>query len=185
MVFKEILLILLLGFSLFHLTYKKSFDNVRILFLLFSIVLVALFSLMRDTRLVNRNAIIIPFHSFSSIWNSNWEQHGKYVAAGLIGNILLYVPFGLLMYKYNKENIINAVLFGFFLSFGVELIQFYTKIGTFELDDIFCNTYGTQVGVVIHQYILKKRVNVKVISICALFLFVLFVCCIKAILINL
>ena len=177
-------MLLFLGFSLFHMSFNEKPDKVRILLLILSILLVALFSLIRATRLVNHNAIMIPFQSFSSIWNSNWKQHGKYVAVGLIGNILLYVPFGLLMYKQDEKSTFLVITLCFFFSLFIELIQYFSRIGTFEVDDIIFNTYGAQVGIVVNQCIAKKSVKKEVVFIDIAIITLFLVWCMKSILVN-
>ena len=58
------------------------------------------------------------------------EQLGTFVvAANLLGNILIFVPY-----------------FSMFLSLAVETVQLVTRVGSFDVDDILLNTIGGVLG---------------------------------------
>ena len=60
------------------------------------------------------------------------EQLGTFVvAANLLGNILIFVPYG---------------FFSMFLSLAVETVQLVTRVGSFDVDDILLNTIGGVLG---------------------------------------
>ncbi len=63
-------------------------------------------------------------------------------------NILLFVPFGFLLPLYSEHfrRIYKVVLIGLFTTVIIETLQCVTKIGIFEIDDIFNNTMGVLIG---------------------------------------
>lgn len=90
---------------------------------------------------------IINFHNYNfDIWFFN-----------IIGNILLFVPMGVLLpilsFKFRKffPSIILVILF----SLTVELLQYATQLGVFDVDDIILNALGGSIGFLI--YIIMKR----------------------------
>lgn len=62
-------------------------------------------------------------------------------------NIMLFVPFGLLLSMKLKNW--KVVLIGAGVSLVIELIQFFTVIGLAEFDDLTANTIGTFLGLLL------------------------------------
>jgi glycopeptide antibiotics resistance protein len=86
-----------------------------------------------------------PFHSLN-----NFVHYTKLygIRNNLIGNILLFIPIGILVPLAvpwsNKWY--RVLLVGFFMSLIVEVVQLLTARGYFDFDDIVLNCIGTQVG---------------------------------------
>lgn len=79
------------------------------------------------------------------------EQLGLYaVFTNLLGNVLIFVPFGFFMPMASKyRSFFSAVFYSFALSFCVETFQLITKVGSFDVDDLFLNTIGGAIGYII------------------------------------
>lgn len=78
-----------------------------------------------------------------------WEtQNGMWSDIWL--NILLFIPLGLLIGGW------KGVLIGFLLSCGIELVQYFGRIGYCELDDVLHNTIGAGIGAGINVLIRKS-----------------------------
>lgn len=77
-----------------------------------------------------------------------WTEHQGLYWYYIIGNILLFVPFGFLLPLTAKqmEKVWIVTLMGASLSLGIELLQYLTGTGLCELDDLFHNTLGTFLG---------------------------------------
>lgn len=100
------------------------------------------------------------FHLFSSYWEA-YHHMKQSLFRNIILNILLFVPFGFLL-PHNWERCqkgYRTILIGFCVSMCIELVQYITKIGICELDDIFNNTLGVWIGYGIYKtvYNLKHR----------------------------
>ena len=68
-----------------------------------------------------------------------WElQNGMWSDIRL--NILLFIPLGLLIGGW------RGLLIGFCLSCGIEMVQYFGRLGYCELDDILNNTIGAGIG---------------------------------------
>lgn len=101
------------------------------------------------------------------------EQIGMaYFAINLLGNVVAFMPFGFLvpvMYREQRKGVsfrghyFRSFLFvtflGFLFSFFIETVQLVTKVGCFDVDDLFLNTLGVVLGYIIY-YISKKMIGV-------------------------
>lgn len=70
------------------------------------------------------------------------------VSANLLGNIVAFVPFGIIlpMLKKKKQTFFYIVLFSFEFSLFVEITQLLSKVGSFDVDDLLLNTLGGAIG---------------------------------------
>lgn len=116
---------------------------------------------------IRGDVVLLPLHTL-------WE-HQKYVEIYRVftGNILIFIPFGALVYSLvkrktdvnwqEKKNIFIAVLVGFFFSLSIEIIQYFFAMGQADVDDLICNTFGTCIGATLAMLPCKfnaKRENV-------------------------
>ncbi|MBQ7358542.1 MAG: VanZ family protein [Lachnospiraceae bacterium] len=79
----------------------------------------------------------------------------------LIGNIVIFIPYGLLLPLVWKK---GKSLFSFLLSvlvfiLGVELIQMWTNFGAFDVDDILLNLLGALIGYFVYFLAIKRFVK--------------------------
>lgn len=78
-----------------------------------------------------------------------WEvQNGMWSDIRL--NILLFVPLGFLIGGW------KGLIFGFLLSSGIEITQYYGRLGYCEIDDVMNNTIGSGIGVGLNVVIRKS-----------------------------
>lgn len=70
------------------------------------------------------------------------------------GNVVAFMPFGCLAATLlnPKERWYIITLLSFELSLCVELMQLCTKLGCFDVDDLFLNTIGGFLGYVIYWF---------------------------------
>ena len=73
----------------------------------------------------------------------------------VINNIWLFVPFGAGFYTIFRKKRVWIV--SLLLSILIESIQYFTGLGIAELDDIFGNTFGGIIGVLIAYGLLNRR----------------------------
>ena len=82
------------------------------------------------------------------------QESGR--GAYVIENVLLYIPFGMLgmgvCYYVNRRGI-YVVLASFLLSLTVEVTQYVTQMGYFQVDDLLTNTLGTLLAVILCKFI--------------------------------
>ena len=78
---------------------------------------------------------------------------------GVINNIWLFIPFGTGLYAmFRRKRVWVAALF---FSVAIELIQYFTGLGIAELDDVFGNTLGGAIGVMMGVVVLENRKRVS------------------------
>lgn len=81
------------------------------------------------------------------------------VAANLLGNVVAFVPFGLFLPGLinNRYGYIGMTILSLDMSLLIELSQLISKVGSFDVDDLFLNTIGGLIGYCIFRQIFKNR----------------------------
>jgi glycopeptide antibiotics resistance protein len=127
---------------------KKIINTLLVLFTLFIIYNTLLpFKFNTDPAFIQYrldSVSLIPYH--------NLER--KISLTDLAGNIILFVPFGFLlymnlMYQKRKHAIIITVITGAFLSLSIEVSQIFIEHRNAAAHDLFNNTIGSLLGAVI------------------------------------
>ena len=80
----------------------------------------------------------------------------------LLGNIIPFIPFGFLLpIAYKKfSSAINVFCVGVASILLIELFQFFTKLGSFDVDDIILNMVGIVCGYfmfLLAKFLLKRH----------------------------
>ncbi len=102
------------------------------------------------------------FKEIKRFWNNRDSLGWNNVIINLAGNIAAFVPFGFfftMLFRLGK-NIIGCVGVSVLFSFFVEAVQLYTKVGAFDVDDIFLNAVGGLVGF-LGYYLVWKPITKK------------------------
>lgn len=90
----------------------------------------------------------MPFDTINHFVGIAREARGP-AALNLLGNIVVFVPFGLLMPLSARLNpIVWTLLFAAGITL-LELLQLVTKRGMFDVDDIILNVFGFLIGYVV------------------------------------
>lgn len=130
---------------------KVHFHNARksIFYCLFSCYLAAVYVLVGMPNItyvsVELNLNLIPILGFIDDWKNS------------ILNVLLFVPLGMMLpiawRKFRMQK--DTVLFGFGMSFAIEILQIFTFRAT-DINDLITNTFGTFLGFSCAGIFLKK-----------------------------
>ncbi len=98
----------------------------------------------------------VPFAEIRRFWLYR-ETLGIAGAANLFGNILGFIPLGILLPsllpRFRKA--VLTVGTGMMLSAAVEAAQYLTRVGICDIDDVILNTAGAAAGYAV--YYLRKR----------------------------
>lgn len=79
---------------------------------------------------------------------TSWKQMVTIVA----GNVIMFMPFGFLGWVFPKLMELMQLLFTFVSAITiVEGLQYFTRMGIFEVDDILLNTSGVYLGFLIRN----------------------------------
>lgn len=129
-----------------HINHEKFVFYQEFLNLIFIIYALLLFQLLTSNDVnVSSGINLTPF---TEILRYKVGSNGFYI--NVIGNILIFVPFGYFVSSYMKASRISHILFvSFVTSFTVECVQHY--IGrSFDIDDILLNVIGGILGFLIY-----------------------------------
>lgn len=75
----------------------------------------------------------------------------------VVGNVVMFIPFGFLGWIFPKLKELKSLLFTFISAITiVEAVQYFTRMGIFEVDDIILNTFGVFLGFLMRRFIEKK-----------------------------
>ncbi len=144
---------------------RKRFRTICLVLFILYVIAIIYFCLLSD--IYGRTDVysdyrynLIPFleirRFLNSILNggslSFWD-----VCVNLIGNVIAFVPFGALIrwVRNQKTGFLIAVLYTFLFSLAIEVTQFFTKVGVFDVDDLLLNTCGGALGYLCY-WILRK-----------------------------
>ena len=139
----------------------------RILFAVYFLILVWILlfkmSFSIDELYKNRSINIIPFMG-SVIVN------GKIDTSEIINNIIVFIPVGIYVCMLKKDwSILKKISVGFFISLGIEVLQFVLAIGATDITDLIGNTLGGIIGIgvfYLFSKVFKNKTN-KIINILA------------------
>lgn len=89
-----------------------------------------------------------------------WFIQGSFPLAGIILNILLYLPLGyLLAILFPNLRNWQILIIGCICSVATELAQLGLEMGYCETDDVLYNTLGTSIGVWVWHWQLKRQIS--------------------------
>ena len=103
-----------------------------------------------DHLFVNGEFNLVPFVSLlrgGSLWKFTYL---------FVGNLIWFMPFGILLSHLTKIRRYKMILYGFFLSLLIETMQFVFGTGVSELDDVILNTLGVYLGT--NSYRISKNI---------------------------
>ncbi|MCR4998806.1 MAG: VanZ family protein [Lachnospiraceae bacterium] len=92
---------------------------------------------------------LIPFHEIGRYIQYADQIGMEIVLMNLLGNVLLFVPFGFLVplfWRREEHHPLIIVCMGCLFSLVVEVIQMETGLGSCDVDDVILNTLGTVLG---------------------------------------
>lgn len=103
---------------------------------------------------------IQSFPAVGQLLQGSWEEPIAFAFEPLIGimqNLILFIPFGFLLYAVaDQPRTARILLFGFLLSLAIELCQLFFRLGWFEVDDILHNVLGTYLGICLYRRAVKR-----------------------------
>ena len=132
------------------------------------------FTLLSRPLLSERIALMVPFRSYplahqgyldniaaaakdgtvtalekirSFLYSYNW----------LILNVLLFIPYGILTTKLFTKKGSELFLCGVFIVAMIELVQYASRLGCLDIDDMIHNTIGIGIGFLLAKLLLKKQ----------------------------
>ena len=93
---------------------------------------------------------LVLFKEIRRFWEYRRQLGLFAVFTNLFGNILIFVPFGFFMPMASRyRSFFSTLAWSLGLSLCVEVFQFFTRVGSFDVDDLLLNTAGGVAGYVI------------------------------------
>ncbi len=148
----RVALALFIYFLLEMIFLTKKFQLKDIINKLFLIYLIWLIGILfgRFANKSNYNvATHFNFHSYLPEWMHSLNH--PLVRYYILGNVLVYIPFGLFLRYYKK--IVHSFFYCIGIIFIFETLQGVTNLGYFDIDDLFLNIIGGFLGILLmHLY---------------------------------
>ena len=124
---------------------NRQHNLTRTLFAAYFLILVWILlfkmSFSLDELYKNRSINIIPFIG-SVIVN------GRIYINEIINNIVVFIPVGVYICMLKEDwSILKQISVGFFISLGIEVLQFVLAIGATDITDLIGNTLGGIIGI--------------------------------------
>lgn len=126
----KVLFVLYVGFIFYFLIFSESYG--------------------RTGEMSEYHYNLVLFQEINRFWRYR-EQLGFFAMfTNLFGNVLIFVPFGFFMPMASKyRSFFMTLFYSFVFSLFVELFQLITKVGSFDVDDLFLNTLGGILGYIL------------------------------------
>ena len=83
------------------------------------------------------------------------EPRGKAESIQNINNILIFIPFGLLLPTLRWKDLLFTILI---FSSAIEVVQYALNLGWCEFDDVICNVLGAVIGFGVWKW-MKGKLN--------------------------
>lgn len=124
--------------------HKKDKKYTLIIFVLYGFLLTYILFLSKG---LHRNKIVpeinlIPFKSIDLFIKNFNSASSTSVIANLLGNFILFMPVVLFLKYFGKCKSLVIILITFLLCAGTEVTQYYTKVGSLDIDDFILNFSG-------------------------------------------
>jgi len=100
---------------------------------------------------------IIPFKSLIGMVTFSGEYDFIALGYNLLGNIAVFIPLGFLIPFIIGRKLKKTILISFCIIVFAELMQLASRLGVFDIDDIFLNLIGCLVGYAVNSTFLRKN----------------------------
>ena len=106
------------------------------------------------------NYNLIPFNSIGEQLNHFSEGWARF---NLLGNIIPFVPFGFLLpvISENANSLRRVFTAGLGFVLFVEIFQFFTRLGSFDVDDVILNMSGILIGYLLINSKEKNEIRIR------------------------
>ena len=103
------------------------------------------------------------FKEITRFWIMRHTYGWNITIINLLGNVVCFMPFGFLLPMVSKrsvfKNFLSVTFLAMLFSIGIETAQLVTKVGAFDVDDIFLNTIGGLLGYIFLKFTkLRKHI---------------------------
>lgn len=114
---------------------------------------VSLYNLSSAIGTSEKTISIIPFQSVIDMIQNNVSL--SRILENILGNIIIFVPFGLILPAIRNKPIKNIIYLAIFFSAAIEISQFIFGMGSTDIDDLIFNVLGAVIGCFLYTIIKK------------------------------
>jgi glycopeptide antibiotics resistance protein len=100
-----------------------------------------------------KRANYVPFKTLKFFYSLR-KHYSYYVAKNILGNIIGFIPLGILLPVLfaGLERAGKTIGIVFLISLAFETIQLITGLGVFDVDDLILNTLGGAIGFILYFF---------------------------------
>lgn len=124
-----------------RLSKGKCGDIILYVIIYAYLIVVLYFTVFSRDVGVSYEYLLVPFQSIADFVQVEFYSHGQYILKEILINLALLMPIGFLL-SLKGMDMLKVIVIGFSISLLIESIQFVTKTGVFEVDDLIYNTLG-------------------------------------------
>ncbi|MBQ5959950.1 MAG: VanZ family protein [Firmicutes bacterium] len=134
-----------------HSFPKSSIKAARLLFILYLLILLYILFLTQNRSDTFGEYNLIPFRNILMFFRYYFVYHEFTFLEwfeNIFGNILLLVPFGVLLPFVcgRRMPLVLIVLLAALFSIVVEAVQYFSGLGELDIDDVLLNLFGGFIG---------------------------------------
>ncbi len=146
---------------------KKLISSMSFIFIILYGVVIIYFTLFSDrlgrVDIGTYQYNLVPFNEIRRFITYRQNLSPWAFILNICGNLLVFVPLGFLIPIWYPRNIhwYHVVIYCLSFSLCIELMQLYTRVGVFDVDDLIMNTTGGFIGWILyhitHSLFRKRR----------------------------
>ncbi|MFC0344720.1 VanZ family protein [Epilithonimonas hispanica] len=138
--------------------FLKKLYKILIPFYILFLLYLMFFGFGRSQYDINIVRLIPMFSTFGFMKQTIlWET----IIINIFGNVLMFVPFGFLGIVFPKFNQFWILILDFlFAIILIEGLQYFTRLGVFDIDDVILNTVGVAIGFYVYKQLFVGKEKV-------------------------
>lgn len=75
----------------------------------------------------------------------------------VLGNVVMFIPFGFLGWIFPQLKNLKSLIITFVSAIViVEALQYFSRLGVFDVDDVILNTFGVFLGFLIRNFLERR-----------------------------
>ena len=113
-------------------------------------------------ELLRQNTNLIPLHTIRNYLYVLRSSHSRYLLAhcflNLAGNFVLFIPAGWLLPRLwqKMRRLFPFLVWSISMLFMIEVVQLFTLLGRFDIDDLILNLLGMTAGLLLYTLFPRK-----------------------------
>ena len=103
-------------------------------------------------REITRSYNLVPFQMIWEYASGSNHLRSSFAVSNILGNVVVFIPFGLFLQTIRKRKTFwKGVLIVLMTTVAIEAIQYIFGLGASDIDDVFLNTCGGAIGMMVYR----------------------------------